>query len=72
MGLLDRANLDKAKGLIGKNADKVRGGIDTAAGMASRKLGRKVDDEQIDECAEKAKDVVDQLAEDAGDDQTDA
>ncbi len=64
MGLLDKANLDKAKGLIGKNADKVRGGIDKAADMAGKKLGHKVDKEKIDGYADKAKDAVDKLADD--------
>lgn len=62
MGLLDKANLDKAKGLLGKNAEKVRGGIDKAADMAGKKFGHKVDQEQIDGYAEKAKDAVDKLA----------
>ncbi len=62
MGLLDKAKLDKAKGLLGKKADKVRGGIDKAADVASKKLGHKVDKEKIDGYAEKAKGAVDKLA----------
>ena len=45
--------LDKAKGLIGKNADKVEGAIDKAADVADDKTGGKYAD-QIDAGSDKA------------------
>ena len=60
--------LDKLKGLIGGNADKVEDGIDKAADLAKDKIG---DDhaDKIDSAAEKAKDVVEDLAGDADEDE---
>lgn len=62
MGLLNKRNLDKAKGLLGKNAEKVKGGIDKAADVAGKKLGHKIDKGKIDSYAEKAKGAVGKLA----------
>jgi hypothetical protein len=68
MGLFDKAKLDKAKGLLGKNADKVRDGIDKAADVAGKKFGHKVEQGKIDSYADKAKDAVGKLADEpAGD-----
>lgn len=52
--------LDKIKGLIGGNADKIEDGIDKAADVAKDKVG---DDhaDKVDMAADKAKDVVDGL-----------
>lgn len=55
--------LDKVKGMIGKNADKVEDGIDKAADVADDKLGDKVGSDKIDMAAEKAKDAVEGLDE---------
>lgn len=62
MGLLNKRNLDKAKGLLGKNANKVKGGIDKAADVATKRLGHKVDKSKIDSYAEKAKGAVGKMA----------
>jgi hypothetical protein len=56
--------MDKAKGMLGKNKNKVEGGIDTAADQAKDKLGGKVDAEHIDGAADQAKDAVDKLSDD--------
>jgi hypothetical protein len=56
--------LDKAKGLIVKNAHKVEGAIDKAADVADDKTDGKYSD-KIDAGADKAKDIVDGLGEDA-------
>lgn len=58
--------LDKLKGLIGGNADKVEDAIDKAADVAKDKLPDEHDD-KIDAAADKAKDVVDGLSGDEGD-----
>ena len=52
--------LDKVKGLLGQNSDKVEGAIDKAADVADDKTGGKYAD-QIDAGADKAKDIVDGL-----------
>ena len=52
--------LDKIKGLVGGNADKIEGTIDKVADVAKDKLPDSVDD-KIDMAADKAKDVVDGL-----------
>ena len=52
--------LDKVKGLIGGNADKVEDGIDKAADLAKDKLGDDHDD-KIDSAADKAKDLLDKV-----------
>lgn len=52
--------LDKAKGLISGNKEKVKDGIDTAADLADDKTGNKHGD-KIADVAEKAKDAVDKL-----------
>jgi hypothetical protein len=53
--------LDSIKGLLGGNKDKVKGGIDSAAGMASGVAGGHAD--KVDKAAEVAKDAVDKLPE---------
>lgn len=55
--------VDKAKDLASDNADKVKDGIDKGADFADEKTGGKFSG-QIDTGAEKAKDVVDGLADD--------
>ena len=49
--------LDKAKGLLGKNAEKVEGAIDKVADVVDEKTGGKYAD-RIDKGAEAAKDFV--------------
>jgi antitoxin protein of toxin-antitoxin system len=53
--------LDKAKGLLSKNNDKAKGGVDKAADVADDKTGGK-HTEQIEGAAEKAKDAIDDIA----------
>ncbi len=55
--------LDKAKGLIGKNAEKVEDGIDKAADVVEDKVGEEHAD-KVEMAADKAKDVVEGLADD--------
>ena len=55
--------LDKAKGLLGKNSDKAKAGVDKAADVADDKTGGK-HTEQIEGAAEKAKDAIDDIAAD--------
>ena len=52
--------LDKAKGLVGKNRDKAKDGVDKAADVIDDKTGGAHAD-KIDAAAEKAKDVIDDL-----------
>ncbi|HUP75036.1 MAG TPA: antitoxin [Acidimicrobiales bacterium] len=52
--------LDKAKGLLGKNKDKSKGGVDKGAGFADKKTGG-AHTEKIDGGADKAKDAIDDL-----------
>ena len=52
--------LDKAKGMIGKNRDKAKGGVDKAADVIDDKTGG-AHTAKIDAGAEKAKDVIDDL-----------
>jgi hypothetical protein len=54
--------MDKAKGMLKGNQDKVNDGVDKAADVADDKTGGKYSD-HIDAGAEKAKDVVDDLSE---------
>lgn len=55
---MDLGNLgDKAKDLIGDNADKVTDGIDKAADFVDEKTGGKYT-EQIDDAAEKVKGLI--------------
>lgn len=69
MGFLDKfkkqgAELkDKASDLASSQNDKLDAGIDKAAGLANKATGGKFDD-QIDSAAGKAKDGLDDLAED--------
>jgi antitoxin protein of toxin-antitoxin system len=58
--------LDKIKGLVGGNADKVEDGIDKAADIAKDKVGEDNAD-KVDMAADKAKEVVDGLGGDDGD-----
>ena len=53
--------LDKAKGLLSKNSDKAKGGVDKAADVADDKTGGK-HTEHIDGAAAKAKDAIDDIA----------
>ncbi len=50
--------LDKIKGLLGGNADKVEDGIDAAADAAKDRVGEDSAD-KVDSVADKAKDVAD-------------
>jgi hypothetical protein len=52
--------LDKAKGLLGKNKDKAKGGVDKGAVVADKKTGG-AHTEKIDAGADKAKDAIDGL-----------
>jgi len=52
--------LDKAKGLIGKNREKTKDGVDKGAAIADKKTGGAHTD-KIDAGADKAKDVIDDL-----------
>jgi hypothetical protein len=52
--------LDKAKGLIGKNRDKAKDGVDKGAGFADKKTGGAHSD-KIDSAADRAKDEIDKL-----------
>jgi MT0933-like antitoxin protein len=52
--------MDKAKGMLKGNQEKVKDGIDKAADVADDKTDGKYS-EHIDTGAEKAKDVVDDL-----------
>ena len=61
--------LDKAKGLIGKNADKVEGAIDKAADVADDRTGGKYA-EHIDAGADRAKGVVQDLGDPSADDES--
>ncbi len=52
--------LDKIKGLIGGNAEKIEDGIDKAAEVAKDKVGEEHAD-KVETAADKAKEVVDKL-----------
>ena len=52
--------LDKAKGLIGKNRDKAKDGVDKGAGIVDNKTGGAHTD-KIDSAADRAKDEIDKL-----------
>ena len=52
--------VDKAKGLLGKNKDKAKGGVDKGAGIIDKKTGGAHRD-HIDAGADKAKDAIDDL-----------
>jgi len=56
--------LDKIKGLVGGNADKVKEGLDKAGDMIDDKTGGKYED-QIDTAAEKIGDMIDDVDADA-------
>ena len=53
--------LDSIKGLFGGNKNKIKDGIDSAAGMASGVAGGHAD--KVDKAADMAKDAVDKLPE---------
>jgi hypothetical protein len=55
--------LDKAKGILGKNKEKAKDGVDKAADVVDDKTGGK-HTEKIESAAEKAKDLIDDLAPD--------
>jgi hypothetical protein len=52
--------MDKAKGLIGKNRDKAKDGVDKGAGVVDEKTGG-AHTEKIDAGADTAKDAIDGL-----------
>ena len=54
--------LDKVKGLLGGNADKVKEGLDKAGDMVDEKTGGKFTD-KIEMAEEKIGDVIDDQAE---------
>ena len=56
---------DKAKGLVGDNADKVKDGVDKAADLADEKTGGQHTD-KIDTAQDKVNDVIDGLGDDKG------
>lgn len=72
MGLMDRAkklaskqNVDKAKGLVAKNADKISGAVDKATSSVDKRTGGKYRDkldklnDTVDRNLEKARDEGD-------------
>lgn len=67
MGLFDKLKKVAGKArataddLAEQHGDKIKGGIDKAAGVAEKKLGRRKG-KQVDSIAGKAKGFVDQLA----------
>jgi hypothetical protein len=52
--------MDKIKGLVGGNKDRVSGGVDKAADVAKDKAPDQYDD-KIDKAADTAKDQIDKL-----------
>lgn len=52
--------LDKAKGLVGKNRDKAKDGVDKGASVIDKKTAGAHTD-KIEAGAEKAKDAIDDL-----------
>ena len=52
--------MDKAKGLLGKNREQAKTGVDKAADVADQKTGG-AHTAHIDGAAEKAKDAIDDL-----------
>ena len=52
--------LDKVKGMLGKNSDKAKTGVDKAADVADAKTGG-AHTQQIESAADKAKDAIDDL-----------
>lgn len=52
--------LDKIKGLVSKNADKVEDGLDKAGDFAKDKLPDQ-HDAKVDSAVDKAKDLVDKV-----------
>jgi MT0933-like antitoxin protein len=63
MGFLDDAKKlgKKAKGLVAKHDDQMKGGVDKAAHLADEKTKGKHTD-QIEGAAKKTKDAIDKLA----------
>ena len=63
--LANKQNIDKAKGLAAKNADKISGAVDKATSTIDQKTGGKYKDKldkvskAVDENLEKVKDDVD-------------
>ena len=55
--------IDKAKGIIGKNRERAKVGVDKAADVVDDKTDGKHTD-KIDDGAEKVKDIIDDLADD--------
>jgi len=52
--------LDKVKGMLGKNSEQAKTGVDKAAGVVDNKTGG-THTQQIDGAADKAKDAIDDL-----------
>jgi hypothetical protein len=52
--------LDKIKGLLSGNADKIKGGLDKAGDMVDDKTGGKFED-KIDMATDKAGEMIDKL-----------
>jgi hypothetical protein len=63
--------LDKLKALLSGRKDEVKSGIDKTSDVVEEKVGPEHAD-KVEGAAEKAKDVVDDLAADAGGSATDA
>jgi hypothetical protein len=69
MGLFSKKNIDKAKSLAKKNADKIAGGVDKATDAIDKKTGGKHHDKlkKVDDAAAKfaGKEPGDRAATDA-------
>lgn len=60
---LDKKSIDKAKDLVGDNADKVKTAVDKAADVVDKQTKGKYS-AKIDDAADKAKGAVDKLDDD--------
>jgi len=77
MGLMDsvrrlasKKNIDKAKGLVAKNADKISGTVDKAATTIDQKTGGK-HSEKLDKVTKAVDDNLEKLKGDGGGDAAD-
>ena len=59
--------LDKVKGLLGANADKVKEGVEKAGDMVDEKTDGKYAD-QVDMAQDKVEELIDEQAEEADED----
>ena len=59
--------LDKVKGLLGSNADKVKEGVEKAGDMIDEKTDGKYAD-QVDMAQDKVEELIDEQAEEADED----